>query len=287
MPRKISGIWVLNGVRNSVNSVRVIAATVTIVGLAVAGVCNARAGSLSYECSTSSCGVIYGGEIQAGDAKKLENAILRASLKVDTLSIASPGGDPFEALAMSAVLNKYFVVIFTGFRNGNGQRVEFVGTGDCASACALMFLTTDQRFGSEVFLHRPTFAPEAFRSIPDDLARSAYNQKTQRLLALLRNRGVPEELIAKMMSVPSDSLQRLESGYPDKSPWFEEWLAAKCGGQTAADFEFLKAITSAPNSPEGAKHSQAARSHEECKTNAISAAQNSTQHRQRPTRLVK
>jgi hypothetical protein len=183
----------------------------------------------------------FKGEIVPGDAEALQHAILTASQPVMALEINSPGGNPFEALRMSDVINKYFVSLFAG--NGSAANPN---EGRCASACALIFLTADQRAGSDVYLHRPTFPRAMFRSMSAQSAHAAYESAVNRLQGGLRQRGVPETIIEQMMDIPSEDARRLEQ-YPTNSPWMDEWIAAKCGvgDENAQYYCWLRSIQAA------------------------------------------
>ena len=85
-------------------------------------------------------------------------------------------GDPFEALKIADVLNKYFVGFATGFCGPNAQcDLDLPHVAVCASACALIYLAANTRYGDEVFLHRPSFPAIAFGSLPAAKAESLYN----------------------------------------------------------------------------------------------------------------
>ncbi len=179
----------------------------------------------------ASCELAFRGEIVAGDAQRIEQAIRASPHHVGSMSANSSGGDPFEALKISATLNKYFIGFFaaTCVPELPCNLPEVNGGGNCASACALIYLTSDQRFGTEVFLHRPTFPPEMFRQMTAVQAQSEYRKAETTLAAELRQRGVPDSQIELMTSIPSERLQKIERTYPEESPWMEEWLMAKCG----------------------------------------------------------
>lgn len=189
---------------------------VAVAGALLTAAPQASAGTIVQSCDDKDCQINFSGEIRSGDNQRVEQMIQTAPLHVSSLDINSPGGDPFEALRISALMNKYFIEVFPD--------------SECASACALLFLTADLRFEvTDVYLHRPTFPPEMFNKMSAPQARNAYQAAVSELLSELRQRGVPDDQIELMMNIPSEDARALRSDYPERSPWMEEWLAARCG----------------------------------------------------------
>lgn len=223
----------------------------------LASVPQASGGTIAQSCYDKACEINFSGEIQSGDNQRIAHFVQTARLHVDSLEISSPGGDPFEALRISAVLNKYFIEIFPD--------------KECASACALLFLTTDMRFKwADVYLHRPTFPSEMFNKMTAPQAKAAYQAAVSELLSELRQRGVQNDQIELMMSIPSDDVRPLDKYYPERSPWMEEWLAARCGS-------FASVERDAPL--ESKKWLPAESARIRCEFNTIEAAQRDAQHK--------
>lgn len=189
--------------------------------------------SINRECTDgdgAECTLTFDGEILEGDAARIRMAILESPHVVEMIAFNSPGGDPFEALKIADVLNRYVVEFATGDCLGGDHPCLAMTAGDsCASACSLIYLIANDRFGTEIFLHRPTFSASVFRRMTASQAEAAYNKKTQQLLAGLRARGVPESEIELIMGIPSSGVEKLSQDYPQKSPWMAEWLTARCG----------------------------------------------------------
>ena len=120
---------------------------------------------LSRDCF-SVCTLAFDGEISAGDAQRIEQAVIASPHTVEMMYFNSPGGDTFEALKIADVLNKYFIAFATRQCDASGKCMHILpNLSACASACALIFLTANTRYGTEVFLHRPTFSVEYMRSL--------------------------------------------------------------------------------------------------------------------------
>ena len=217
-------------------------------------------------CDRVGCVLAFDGEIVQMDAALIQRAILESPHAVGMITFNSPGGDPFEALKISDVLNSYFVAFATGECPGDNHPCQAITAGDtCASACALIYMTANDRSGTEVFVHRPTFSVAAFKKMSAARAEAAYNRTTGRLLKELRNRGILENDIEMLMSIPSADVQKLSPSYPGHSTWMAEWLAAKCGnGKPVTDFNQLWGQVLAQT---------------DCETSSLHAEQLRAQHR--------
>jgi len=194
---------------------------------------------LSRDCGHSDdCTLAFDGEISAGDAQRVEQAVIASPHSVEMMYFNSPGGDVFEALKIADVLNKYFIAFATRLCDASGQKCMvqpqvLPDLSACASACALIFLTANNRYGTEVFFHRPTFSGEYMRSLSAPNAERMYNSAALRLRSELKKRGVSETMIETIMSIPSAAVRKLPPGFPSESPWLAEWLDAKCGNASA------------------------------------------------------
>ena len=93
----------------------------------------------------------------------------------------------------------------------------------------MIYYATNERFGSEVFVHRPTFPADMFAGLSGKEAQSAYDGAIDRLIGELQAHRVSDEQIQQMMKIPSNELIKLSTALPTDSPWLDEWLAAKCG----------------------------------------------------------
>lgn len=208
--------------------VAAVAASLLFAIPASAGTVTTQCGKIgsAYGSNASSCVVVFQGPIAVGDAARVADVIRLSPSVVEMAEFDSPGGDPFEALKITAVLNESFVAFSTG---SCGADAACLGTARCSSACALIFLTSNTRYGTEVFLHRPAFPPEMFRSLSGPAAEAAYNVAVDRLNAELRKWRLSDAQIQMIMGIPSDEIKKVAPGSRAESPWLEEWLASKCG----------------------------------------------------------
>lgn len=217
--------------------------------LLVAPLAAARAGSdddakISRDCSKA-CVLFFRGGIERGDAALIQRAILQSPAAVTTLQMDSEGGDVFEALNIGDVLIKYFVRIATlncvyehGGRfctRANPAQMSNVPTSQqfnersmCASACALAALIANERVGSEFYLHRPYFPAIWYAKLSAQEAQDKYEKAKAEIVKRLSRAGVDQQTIQMVLDTPSNSAVRLREGYPKRSPWLDEWFAAKC-----------------------------------------------------------
>jgi hypothetical protein len=214
-------------------SMRGLFASAFVTFVVALGLAPAHAGTIWRHCEGDYCTLEFGGEIVRGDAALLTSAVRSAPHVVQMVEFNSPGGDPFEAMAMADIINIDFIAVSTATCD-RGQcdglpLSRFGGGSSCASACSLIFLAANTRYGTEVYLHRPTFPPGMFAALSGPNAENAYNQAVDRLLAGLRKRRVPDDIIQQIMGMPSEGLVKLQAWYPSNSVWMTEWLTAKCG----------------------------------------------------------
>lgn len=88
-------------------------------------------------------------------------------------------------------------------------------------------------------VHRPMFATNAYGDLSPAQAQDAYSKMLERMSGSLLDMGASEEFVRRTMATPSTEIDlisetEMESLYKAIEPFFEDWLAAKCG--TATDF---------------------------------------------------
>lgn len=124
----------------------------------------------------------------------------------------------------------------------------------CWSACTIIFFSGVHRavFDNEdnrtnvagkttyyptIGVHRPSYAPEEYGQLSPAAAQKAYDIMLQNMSGVLAEMGAPDEFIKRTMATPSreiDLISRdeMERFATDTEPFFEDWLAAKCGWDT-------------------------------------------------------
>ena len=142
-----------------------------------------------------------------------------------------------------------------------GHKQAFVNLGEplpalskCLSACTIIFYSGVDRavfdnrdsrandvrkttFHPTIGVHRPSYPPEEYSQFSPAEAQKAYDIMLQDMSEVLAEMGAPEQFIERTMAtpsreidlIPSDEMERLAA---DTEPFFEDWLAAKCGRDT-------------------------------------------------------
>jgi hypothetical protein len=183
------------------------------------------------------------GTIEPGDAKLIESSILNAPGFVSSVWFNSPGGDVFEAIKIGDLLNKYFIEMRAPTCFAQNEKLvcmlgaglkEFDKRAICASACALVYLVSNDRSGHHVYVHRPSFPQSMFAGLTAPKAKEKYEEAMKRTTALLQERGVDSETLKLISNTPSDELKSLPTPLPDRTAWLEEWITAKCEDKLTA-----------------------------------------------------
>lgn len=142
-----------------------------------------------------------------------------------------------------------------------GHKQAFADLGEplpalskCLSACTIIFYSGVERavFNNRdsranesgkgewyptIGVHRPRYDPTAFGQLSPAEAQEAYNEMLRKMSEALAGFGAPDVFIERTMAtswteidlIPSDEMDRLVA---DTEPFFEDWLAAKCGHDT-------------------------------------------------------
>ena len=169
--------------------------------------------------------VVATGPIDAGFSERLRFA-LDSNAAARVLEVESLGGLSDQAYKAAQLLNDRSIKV----------RVR----GRCASACALMWASSNNRVlveGARIGLHSSRTERE-----PPRLLRGAVQRYSSRLAeAALSNAGFSDELIKRALNTPPDSML---------------WLDVEAVGDAGAVFEYLprgrpQAYRTAPNNSVG------------------------------------
>jgi hypothetical protein len=188
------------------------------------------------------------GDIEKGDLAKIIEAI-RGS-----------GGFPVDVEDGSLVYGREPIFFISDSNGGDVEEAINIGrffrqslasvqtriSSSCNSACFLMWVGAVERnglVGSDDMtfgLHRPRYEADYFGNLDADSARSRYAGMEEAIRAYLKEMNVPNEIADLMMRVPSRSMETLTASRMLESvgwrtPFFEEWLAARCEMLTDAE----------------------------------------------------
>lgn len=139
--------------------------------------------------------------------------------------LASPGGDIQEALRIARLVKGTYSSVFVG-----------PATGPCVSACFFIFAAAPERVASSRYLgiHRPYVHPRRLVSVSVREAEVLQKDVLRQARAYLENLDVPTNLIDKMFQRASTEVYWLSKDETDEqlgrhSPWYEQFLIARCG----------------------------------------------------------
>lgn len=127
---------------------------------------------------------------------------------------------------------------------------EHPEAGRCWSACTIIFASGVIRQSVENFdkknqflffptigVHRPKMPDEEFSELDPVAAREAHASMLKNMGDFLLEMGSSHEFVTRTMATPSHDIDlvssvELESMLPSIEPFFEDWIAAKCGRKT-------------------------------------------------------
>ena len=177
------------------------------------------------------------GPINSGDASRFASAYLAWDEPPMVFHIDSPGGDVREAMLIGNFIRQSQTPVWSG-------RV-------CDSACVLVLVSgVERRAHGTVGLHRPRYSEVYYSKLSSSDAAKAYSQATGAITEYMVSMGVHQAAIDRMFQADSGSLDILSAKeasalFGFRVPFYEEWIAAKCGrftGDYAQAVKDLQAI---------------------------------------------
>ncbi|HKM27787.1 MAG TPA: hypothetical protein VJY57_10155 [Thiopseudomonas sp.] len=161
------------------------------------------------------------GPINSGDASRFASAYLAWDEPPMIFHIDSPGGDVREAMFIGDFIRQSQTPVWSG-------RI-------CNSACVLVLVSGVERMAQgTVGLHRPRYSEEYYSKLSSSDAAKAYSQATEAITEYMVSMGVHQAVIDRMFQADSGSLDILSAKeasalFGFRVPFYEEWIAAKCG----------------------------------------------------------
>ncbi len=189
------------------------------------------------------------GDIVVGDADKLRTKLLDYynifGASIDTVDLASQGGDVEEAMKMSALIRRLRLKTEVAVGDATHPPVSLVVHDGkdlaCASACFLVYAGGVDRFGTYLALHRP-YVPRQIASQLSDLEHEAIQrQEMTKVTKFLLDMDIDQFWIDIMMNTNSQNAYYVPLEIGDEKihhlqglvPSIEEIVLAKCTGDTA------------------------------------------------------
>ena len=212
------------------------AITLSFLAVALISLNSAPARALDFELFTAT--FIMGGEFEQGDTERFINELSKLEHPPEMFFLSdSSGGDLDEAMRIGLMLRASNITVWAG----NG----------CYSACVFALMSGVERgtMEGDMGLHRPSFNAEYFSSLSPSEAELEYKRLTAASTKFLTQMDAPQELIRRMFETDSGNIYILsdeekETLIPPTAPYYEEWVAAKCGSVSNERKETLASIGS-------------------------------------------
>ena len=149
--------------------------------------------------------------------------------------LASPGGDIQEALKIAHLIKGTYSTVWVG--NAGGP---------CVSACFFMFISAVRREAGNktIGIHRPYIHPRRMISMSPREAETLQEKVLREARLYLENQDVPTNLIDKMFQFSSMEVYWLSNDeiteqLGRRSPWYEQFLIAKCGFNKSIERQYF------------------------------------------------
>jgi hypothetical protein len=138
--------------------------------------------------------------------------------------ITSKGGNLDEAMRIGEIIRESQIPVWSG--------------DECFSACVFIFASGVEREArGQVGLHRPYFEKSYFADLTSMEAKQKYDDLKLISVSYLKGIEVSQSIIDRMFQTGSTEVDLLSAEEANdmfglRSPFYEEWLTAKCGKYT-------------------------------------------------------
>jgi hypothetical protein len=209
-------------------------------------------------------GILVEGDIEPGDAIRLENAVLQFDVIYSPhvarfVYLRSRGGDAEEAMKMGTVIRRLRLETEVPTQlEGHSDIFSWVSPADksnniCASACFLIYAGGVERHGNLLALHRPYLAKDTASKMSDLQYEAAEKHAMAEVQQYLKDMEVGDFFIDKVMSNSSQDAYHVTLWETDEYhlsqivPSLEEAVLARC---TSVTTEEAQRVDSGKASPE-------------------------------------
>ena len=164
------------------------------------------------------------GEIEKDDSVKFIVSLASWENPPTVFHISSKGGNLDEAMEIGQIIRSSQIPVWTG--------------EECFSACVFIYASGVSRDAQgKIGLHRPYFEKKYFANLTSLEAKEKYEELKEQSIAYLKELEVSQSLIDRMFKTGSTEVDILDADEANKlfwtqSPFYEEWLTAKCGKYT-------------------------------------------------------
>ena len=176
------------------------------------------------------------GEIKKGDYHYFLKEFVSWDVAPTIFNISSNGGDLDEAMKIGQFISASNIPVWT--------------SGECNSACVFIYASgVERRVNGKIGLHRPYFNKEYFSTLTSVEAEIKYKELKHKAVLFLKSAAVSQLIINRMFNTNSKNIDYLSGEDANKqfgfiSPFYEEWLIAKCGELTSEEKKVIASIGS-------------------------------------------
>ncbi len=187
--------------------------------------------------------ILIEGRIENGDYERFIEAVLRAGVDIDTVSLATGGGDALEAMRVGRLIRAFGLSTEAPkyFPQGNVCIAQPKNQSNCRcdSACLFLFLGGIKRYGDAIGVHRVYLNRESQLTLSLDESKIVSRAIEIETKKYFDEMGAPASLLEQVNSAASDSVKRLTTEYAEQNLYgysrdMEEWLIARCGSANRA-----------------------------------------------------
>jgi hypothetical protein len=138
--------------------------------------------------------------------------------------IDSEGGNLDQAMMIGEIIRASQIPVWSGEK--------------CYSACVFIYVSGVERIArGSIGLHRPYFERAYFSELTSLEAKEKYDELKQESVVYLKKMEVAQSLIDRIFETGSTDVDIIQGSEADKlfgtrSPFYDEWLTAKCGKYT-------------------------------------------------------
>lgn len=172
------------------------------------------------------------GAIEKDDSIKFLVELGTLEVPPTAFHITSNGGNLEEAMRIGEVIRESHIPVWTG--------------EECDSACVFIYASGVERDAQgKIGLHRPYFDKLYFSNLTAMDAKKQYHELQLKSAEYLKNMEVSQTIIDRIFQTGSTEVDMLDKDAANKlfgsrSPFYEEWLTAKCGKFTDEQHRVLK-----------------------------------------------
>lgn len=164
------------------------------------------------------------GEIEKNDSIEFLFALTSWEEPPTIFHINSKGGNLDEAMMIREVVRESQIPIWSG--------------SECYSACVFIYVAGVERDArGKIGLHRPYFDKKYFSGLSSLEAKKKYAELKQISIEYLNTMEVSQSIIERIFQTGSTEVDIVEADEANRifgfrSPFYEEWLTARCGKYT-------------------------------------------------------